>query len=352
MDNRSPLVFVALLVGGLLLAGAGGFVVARQFTAPPAAPVIAEAQTPELAVAERLEGTEALIEPLVVEDTEPNTVRRAEPAAPLARPEPASTPRATPRPAAARDTSARATPPPVTRPAPPATPNRAPGSATASSSPATDAAPAARSGVYSRPFPSPEAMSSLPNRVPPRIDAPPPPPKMRTVTLPADSVVGLQVEQTVSSESAKVEDTVRARVTRDVLADGVVMIPAGSRVEGSVTLVEQGGKVRDRARLGVRFHTLVLADGTQVRLNSETIYRDGEAVGGRSTARIGGGAAAGAVIGAILGGGKGAAVGAAVGAGTGTASTMAGGRSPATLPQGQTVTVRISSPMSVDVEEP
>ena len=38
---------------------------------------------------------------------------------------------------------------------------------------------------------------------------------------------------------------------------------------GAVTLVEQGGKVKERARLGVRFHTLVLADGRQVNLRTE-----------------------------------------------------------------------------------
>ncbi len=175
---------------------------------------------------------------------------------------------------------------------------------------------------------------------------------MRTVTLPSDSVIGLQLETMVSSATAKVEDEVNARVTRDVFVDGVMIIPAGTRVNGSVTLVDEGGKVRERARLGVRFHTLVLADGTEMRLGTETIYRDGESPAGKSTARIGGAAAAGAVIGAILGGGKGAAVGAAVGAGSGTAATMAGGRSPAVLPAGQTVTARLSTPMSIEVEEP
>lgn len=192
-------------------------------------------------------------------------------------------------------------------------------------------------------------MESLPNRAPPRIDAPPPPPQTRTVTLAADSVVGLQLEQTISSASAKVEDAVQARVTRDVFADGVMVIPAGTRVTGSVTLVDEGGKVRERARLGVRFHTLVLADGTELRLPTETIYRDGESPSGRSAAKIGGGATAGALIGAILGGGKGAAIGAAVGAGSGTAATMAGGRRPATLPSGQLLTVRLSDAVPIEV---
>ena len=362
MDNRSPIIFIAVLVGGLLLAGVGGFVVARQMGAPAAVPMAA-ADAPMLDAALAMpapdelvpaEGTDAEIEPMaeVVAAAAPAAqpaagrtsaiARTAPPAAPAARPAVAA---AVPdRQAPARSAPARPAPAPPPAPARTTSPEAPPAGA--------DETPAEGSGVYSRPFPAPDATASLPSRVAPRIDAPPPPPRTRTVTLPSDSVVGLQLESTVTSATAKVEDTVRARVTRDVFADGVMIIPAGSRVTGSVTLVEEGGKVRERARLGVRFHTLVLADGTQLRLGTETIYRDGESPAGRSTARIGGGAADGEVSGAILGGGKGAAVGAAVGAGSGTAATMAGGRSPATLPAGQTVTVRLSSPISVEVEEP
>ena len=55
---------------------------------------------------------------------------------------------------------------------------------------------------------------------------------------------------------------VEARVLRDVRVGNAVAIPAGSRALGSVMLVERGGKFKERARLGIRFHTLVLADGT------------------------------------------------------------------------------------------
>src|SRR5688500_13599208 len=96
------------------------------------------------------------------------------------------------------------------------------------------------------------------------------------LVIPADSVIGLQVENAITTERAKVEDTVRARVTRDVRVRDQVAIPAGARAEGSVTLVELGGRLKDQARLGIRFHTIVLADGTRLPINTETIYRDGE----------------------------------------------------------------------------
>ena len=179
----------------------------------------------------------------------------------------------------------------------------------------------------------PAALPAEPVRAPeperPAIPLTPPGPQFEEIVVPADAVIGLQVENAISSETASIEDRVDARVTRDVRAAGQVAIPAGSRMQGSVTLVSKGGKVKERARLGIRFHTLVLADGTRVPLQTETIFREGESPTGESAAKMGGGAIGGAIIGAILGGGKGAAIGGAVGAAGGTAAVLASGRNAA-----------------------
>jgi hypothetical protein len=170
------------------------------------------------------------------------------------------------------------------------------------------------------------------------------------LVIPADSVIGLQVENAVTTERAKVEDQVRARVTRDVRVRDQVAIPAGARAEGSVTLVDRGGRLKDQARLGIRFHTIVLADGTRVPINTETIYRDGESPARESAAKIGGAAVGGAVLGAIFGGKKGAIIGSTVGAAGGGVAVATSEANAATLPQGSTVTVRMGSPATVTVE--
>ncbi len=175
-------------------------------------------------------------------------------------------------------------------------------------------------------------------------------PQFEELVVAADSVIGLQVETSLTSERARVEDDVVARVTRDVRVGDRVAIPAGSRAEGEVTLVERGGRLRERARLGVRFTSVILADGTRVRLETDTVYREGRGPGGESAAKIGGGAIGGAIIGGILGGAKGAIIGGSAGAGAGTAAVLAGGRNPATLPAGTPVTVRITRPAMVPVE--
>jgi len=205
--------------------------------------------------------------------------------------------------------------------------------------------------------PASETVSSAP-----RVDEParaaqdlpralePPQKTFEDLVIARDSVIGLQTETRITSETARVEDRVDARVTRDVRAGDRVAVPAGARAIGSVSLVERGGKFKERARLGIRFHTLVLADGTRVAINTETIFRDGEAPTNSSAQKVGGGAIGGAIIGAIIGGGKGAAIGAAAGAGAGGAAVMAGGRNEVVVPPGTPLTARISQPVTVTIE--
>ena len=179
----------------------------------------------------------------------------------------------------------------------------------------------------------------------------PPAPVFEELVVAADSVLGLQLESPVSTEKARVEDSIVARVTREVRVGDRVAIPAGAKAFGEVTLVERGGKLRERARLGVRFTSVVLADGTRLPIRSETIYREGESPSRESAAKIGGGGIGGAIIGGILGGAKGAAIGGSIGAGAGSAAVMAGDRNAATLSAGTPLTVRLEDPVVVTVEK-
>ena len=216
-------------------------------------------------------------------------------------------------------------------------------------SPAPPAAPTASGGTMWESRPS--VQPSVPELVEPEATPPPPVLEFVDVTVPSDAVLGLQIERTVSSELARVEDKVDARVTRDVRVDNRIAIPAGSTVRGSVIEVDKGGRVKGKARLAIRFHTIVLADGTQLTLKSDPVVREGQSPAGQSAAKVGGAAIGGAILGAILGGGKGAATGAAVGAGAGTAAAMSYDRNPATLSAGTTVTVRMQAPVTVTVQK-
>ncbi len=314
-----PLAVGLLAAGCLTAAAAGSYVAGRQSTPRGAA---AEPAAPAQLVSE----TEAVVEPAVKTPAE----------SALPAPAPVEAPRA--RPAAP---TARRAAPAIARNDPPVR------SAPSSRSAERAAEPASEALAHNKVPASHPAVEVTRSETP----APAPVPQFDEIVVPASSVIGLEIETTLSSEAAVVEDRVNARVTRDVFADGRLAIPAGSRVVGAVTLVERGGKIKERARLGIRFHTLVLGDGRQVDLRTDTIYREGDSVSSESSKKIGGAAIGGAVLGAIMGGGKGAVLGGAAGAAGGTAVVMAGGRNPATLPGGTVVTARVTNPVSIEVEK-
>ena len=322
---------VGVLAGLCIAAGAGGAYFASRSDEPAPASAVTEAPlvSPDPS-ASAVDESEAI----VADDPAPVTapLTTAPSATPARRPTPARTaPVAAPREPNDRVASAR---PSTTTPQyePPPAPTYEPRVAT----------PPALDPVQPRERdPEPEPVRAVE----------PPQPEFEELVVSADSVVGLQVETSISSERARVEDEVTARVTRDVRVGDRVAIPAGSTAHGEVTLVERGGRVKERARLGIRFTSVVLADGTRVPLETDTIYREGDPVVGESAAKIGGGAIGGAIIGGILGGAKGAMIGGSVGGGAGTAAVMAGGRNPATLPSGTPITVRVTKPATVTVEK-
>lgn len=304
-----------LLVAACVTAGAAGSYLIGRGNAPDA-PEAVEETAPAPAAVEQSEG-------VLPEAPPPAEAPRK--VAPLAPVTPA------PKPALpARTTKPAARP---SRPAPQVAAQTAP------------AAPAREEALATIPAPSIPESQSQPSR-----PIEPPAPVIEELVVSAQSVIGLQMETAVSSETARLEDEVVARVTRDVKVGDRVAIPAGARAQGEVTLVEKGGKVRDRARLGVRFTSIVLADGTRIPIHTETVMREGDSPGRESAAKIGGGAIGGAIIGGLLGGAKGAAIGSTVGAGAGTTAVMAGGRNHATLPAGSPLTVRLEEPATVTVE--
>ena len=324
-------VFGVLALACILAAGGGAYLATRQNQTA----VTATVSPGTLGETESISGAPSTVTETetIIEDTPKDAPRLSEPVeAPVTQQ------------AATRESAPR----PRTRPASAGSPRNSRGDSNAAP------APVERDNSPEPVAPPPPIAELPPVLAPAPIESSLPPVPEKTLLelrVPADSVLGLQIDTAVTSEKAKLEDKINARVTRDVTVGSEVAIPAGSRVEGSVTLVEKGGKVKDRARLGIRFHTLVLADGTRMPLSTETLFRDGAPPAKESTAKIGGAAVGGAILGAILGGGKGATIGGAVGAAGGTAAVMAGDRNAATLPAGSTVTVRILSPVTVTIEQ-
>jgi hypothetical protein len=331
-----PLAFGLLALGCVTAAAGGAYVATRHnageshATAPavsaPLAPSTAVAKPSDQAVRE----TEAAVTPVPADA--PHKADPAPQRAPAAKPREsraAALPASKSARSAVKDPPARTVPLVAHDPTSPPTP------------PAADPAPAPV--AVAQPTAPADGSSSD------GVDAPRPK-QFEELVLPAASVIGLQLESALTSERARVEDRVEARVTRDVVVDGRLAIPAGSRVLGAVTQVDRGGKMKDRARLSIRFHTLVLGNGDEVSLRTEQITREGEPPAADSSKKIGGAAVGGAILGAILGGGKGAMIGGMAGAGGGTAMVMSGDRNPATFQPGTIVTARLASPVTIQVQ--
>jgi hypothetical protein len=357
--NSTKLVTAILAVGAALAAAAGGAMVAN-WSQPKQLQTVAATPTP-------IDATELVAVAPAPGATVQESEALVEPAASPAPAVEAVTAPAKPAPVAASRAPAASAARPASR-----TASRTPTQTPQRREPATSPAPAApaETGTLARSWPSrtstpPEApervpdppveieRTPLPDPTPTAEPEPPPPPERQyeDLVVPADAVMGLQLETALSSDTAKIEDRVEARVTRDIRVGGRVAIPAGTQVIGSVTQVQRGGKFRERSKLGIRFHTVVMADGARTTVQTDTIYREGPSPGTESAAKIGGAAVGGAILGAILGGKKGAAIGAGVGAAGGTATVAASERNSVTLPAGTAITVRVMAPMSVTVEK-
>jgi hypothetical protein len=318
--STKALVLAAVGAGCVVAAGAGGFIALRMNSAErvtgttptPVATVAEPASVPPNAPASTDRGTGVVASML----SRPASSRNAKPLEPAARTERTAQP-AAPPPIESNGAGAPTVTPPVS-----------------TDPPVTD------------------PVVPLP---PPVTDVPPPAqdvskPRFEELTVKEESVIGIRLDAAISSETAKVEDKVTARVSRDVTVNGHTAIPAGTRLEGVVTSVERGGKFKNPGRLGIRFTTLLLADNTRVPITTETLSRTAESPGNEATAKIGTSAVVGAILGGLIGGKKGAAIGTAAGAGGGAAAVAAGDRNDVVLAAGAALTVKLNAPVTLLIE--
>ncbi len=323
----NKLAFALVAAACIITAGAGGFLALRENATSPAPAAIApSADSTSVASAERpVQETEAIV-PRVPPPAKPAVKPAAAPAAPRREER-----------AAPAQTARTESPAPVER--------SWPGNAAPAQAPAVVPPPEPPAPQPARPLETVERFGQEPSALPEAQQ------KSQVhyeeLVVSADSVIGLQSETTVSSDRARVEDRVEARVTRDVKVGNRVAIPAGARALGTVSQVEHGGKFKERGRIAIRFQTVVLGDGTRLQISTDAVIREGSSPGNDTAKKMGGAAVAGTILGAIIGGGKGAAIGGMAGAGAGAGVVAAGDRSVATLHSGEPMTIRLLSPVTV-----
>ncbi|HZG53037.1 MAG TPA: hypothetical protein VEZ40_12955 [Pyrinomonadaceae bacterium] len=161
-------------------------------------------------------------------------------------------------------------------------------------------------------------------------------PPIRYYTLGADQTIRVRMDNELNSRAARVGDRFSTTTVDPVYADGVEVIPAGSKIWGRVTTVKRAER-RSPGTISVSFNTVELPNRVRHAINgslsslsgdNDNVNADNEStVQGRSNEKrdivfIGGGAATGAIIGAIAGGGKGAGIGALIGGALGTGGRL------------------------------
>lgn len=169
--------------------------------------------------------------------------------------------------------------------------------------------------------PAPEPSTAREAPIAQQVETPPPPPPESVYVAEGTGLI-VRLAENLSSKTAEPGRKFEAILDEDLVVDGRVVAPAGSKVVGTVVDAKPSGKVKGKAQLAIRLASLHLGDQAY-RLVTNTLRFEAEGTGKEDAKKVGIGAAIGAVIGAITGGKKGAAIGSVIGAGAGTGVVLA-----------------------------
>jgi hypothetical protein len=183
------------------------------------------------------------------------------------------------------------------------------------------------------------------------------------LTIPAGTKVPVTLKHAVSSKGTREGDGVYAETTFPVVADGRVLIPAGTFVQGRVSHIQRGGRIKGRAEVLMHFTTLIYPSGytvllpgavenapgvdkTSVKDEEGTIRSDSQK--GEKAGTVATSAGTGAVVGGLSNGGKGALIGAGIGGAVGTAIALLTRGNDVKLDAGTTLEIVIQREVQLD----
>lgn len=145
------------------------------------------------------------------------------------------------------------------------------------------------------------------------VPAPQPQPSQPMMTVPAGTVMLVQLVDTLDTSYTQTGQIFSATLSTNLLANGYVVARMGTPVYGQVIYANSAGRATGRSKLQLQLTQIVIG-GNPVPIVTNTYDTEGKSSGRRSAFRLFGGAGLGAAIGAIAGNaGMGAAIGAAAG---------------------------------------
>jgi hypothetical protein len=166
------------------------------------------------------------------------------------------------------------------------------------------------------------------------------------IAIPEGEVLQVRLDEPVNTRRNRAGDSFRATLHAPVVVEGRTILPAGTAFTGHVTDAAESGRMRGRAVLALTLDSFRL-DGSERRVRTDRVVRQGEAHKKRNIGFIAGGSGLGTIIGAIAGGGKGAAIGAAAGGAAGTAGAAATGKMQVGLPAESLISFELKAPVTL-----
>lgn len=187
--------------------------------------------------------------------------------------------------------------------------------------------------------------------------------RAEAVTIPAGTRVPLALKQAISTKTAKEGDSVYAETTFPFAMNDRILIPSGTYVQGKISHLKRGGRVKGRAEILIHFTSMIYPSGYTVMLpgsvenvpgaeKSTVKGTEGTVQQDRDTAKkvgtVASTATTGAIIGGLSGGGKGAGIGAGVGGVAGLAVAMLTRGNDVRLEPGTSIEMEIQRDIQVD----
>lgn len=175
---------------------------------------------------------------------------------------------------------------------------------------------------------------------------PPPPPPPPPLVVPAGTSLVIRMGNTIDTKTANTGDSFTGTLAQSIAVDGVVAIPSGAGVAGTVVESKSPGRFKGEGTLSVAL-TSINVHGVPTSIQSSTYTQTVKGKGKRTAVMAGGGTGAGALIGGLAGGGKGALIGGLVGAGAGTAGAAFTGNKDLQIPAESVVTFKLGNSITV-----
>jgi type IV secretory pathway VirB10-like protein len=113
---------------------------------------------------------------------------------------------------------------------------------------------------------SAQTSSPSPANSPSALETPEAATKPNTVTVPAGTKLALELKHAISTKGTEEGAAVYAETTFPFVLNDRILIPAGTYVQGRISHIERGGRIKGRAEVQMHFTTLIYPNGYTVVL--------------------------------------------------------------------------------------